>query len=52
MLPKKIEHDPQNRLFQNRLILIIDTEHPLAKLADRINWSSFEKKLGEIYIAD
>ena len=52
MLPKKIEHDSQNKIFQTRLALIIDTDHPLAKLADRIDWPFFEKKLGEIYIPD
>ncbi|MDR0648466.1 MAG: IS5 family transposase [Synergistaceae bacterium] len=51
MLPKKSE-DNQNRLFQNRLENIINIEHPLARLSEKIDWRSLEKKLGEIYIPD
>jgi IS5 family transposase len=51
MLPKKSE-DNQNRLFQNRLENIIDIEHPLVRLSEKIDWHTLEKKLGEIYIPD
>ena len=51
MLPKKSE-DNQNRLFQNRLENIINIEHPLARLSEKIDWHTLEKKLGEIYIPD
>jgi hypothetical protein len=42
MLPKKSE-GCQNRLFQNRLENIINIEHPLARLSEKIDWRSLEK---------
>ena len=51
MRPKKQE-DTQLRVFQSRLDQMIDMEHALVRLSDRINWQILEKKLGEIYIPD
>lgn len=51
MKPKNTE-EPQNRLFQERLDNMIDMEHELVRLADKMNWSVFEKKLGEVYITN
>lgn len=44
-LPKKPTPNNQNRLFESRLENIIDTDHPLIRLAGRIDWPFFEKKL-------
>lgn len=52
MQPKITPPDNQNRLFQTRLENIVDSDHPLVKLADRIDWPFFEKKFGVVYIPD
>jgi IS5 family transposase len=42
MQPKKQKETPD--LFRSRLDQILDCKHPLFKLADRIDWSFFEKE--------
>jgi IS5 family transposase len=44
MLPKKQYEHPD--LFRSRLDQILSQKHPLYRLANRINWSYFEKKSG------
>ncbi|MGN0883235.1 hypothetical protein [Cloacibacillus porcorum] len=39
-------------MFQNRLENMINMDHELVKLGDKINWNVFESKLGEVYIAN
>ncbi len=40
MTPKKsASDDPQGSLFQVELVKIIDISHPLAVLAEKIDWS-------------
>ena len=51
MKPKTTE-EPQDRLFQDRLENMINMDHELVKLGDKINWKTFESKLGEVYIAN
>ena len=51
MKPKTTE-EPQTRLFQNRLENIINLEHELVRLGEKINWKTFESKFGEVYIAN
>lgn len=51
MRPKKQE-DNQLRVFQSRLDQMIDMEHALVRLADRIDWASLGQKLGQVYIPD
>ena len=51
MKPKTTE-EPQDRLFQNRLENMINMDHELVRLGDKINWKAFESKLGEVYIAN
>ena len=49
MEPKK-SGDNNKRLFQSRLDNMIDMEHPLVRLAGRLDWFFLEKKFGEVYI--
>ena len=51
MKPKTTE-EPQDRLFQSRLENMINMDHELVKLAEKINWKALESKLGEVYIAN
>lgn len=51
MLPKK-SGDKQDNLFQNRLENMINMEHPLVLLSERIDWHSLERKFGEVYIPE
>lgn len=51
MKPKTTE-EPQDRLFQDRLENMINMDHELVKLGDKINWKTFESTLGEVYIAN
>ena len=39
---KSASDDPQGSLFQVELVKIIDISHPLAVLAEKIDWSAFE----------
>jgi IS5 family transposase len=49
MRPKK-SSEPQGLLFQSRLEQIINLAHPLAKLAGQLDWESFEKEFGRLYV--
>ena len=48
-------HDPslqpdQGDLFRARLDQILDTRHPLFKLADSIDWQLFDNEFGALYV--
>ena len=47
MQPKKEKETPD--LFRSRLDQILDCKHPLFKLANRIDWSFFEKEFSGTY---
>jgi IS5 family transposase len=49
MRPKSEPKQPQRELFQLELDQIIDLRHPLVRLGQCINWSSFEEVLGSTY---
>lgn len=49
MRPKSEPKQPQRELFQLELDQIIDLRHPLVRLGQCINWSSFEEALGSTY---
>jgi len=49
MRPKKSTLS-QDNLFQSRLEQIIKLDHPLAKLARQIDWSSLEAEFGQLYV--
>lgn len=49
MRPKERRPTGQRDIFQSRLDQIIDLNHPLVKLASRIDWSFLETKLGVVY---
>lgn len=50
MKPKKPPRGPvQSAMFKVPLREIISEEHPLAKLADAVEWGVFEEKLGEAF---
>ena len=48
MKPKDTQQD-QSDLFRARLDQILDRTHPLFVLANRIDWSVFDKKFGAFY---
>ena len=48
MQPKKIQEHPD--LFRMRLDSFINMKHELVILADKIDWSAFEKKFGAYYV--
>jgi len=48
MKPKNPQLD-QGDLFRSRLDQILDCQHSLFVLADRIDWSVFDKKFGSLY---
>ena len=41
--------DPQQDLYRIELLSIIDTSHPLVKLAGQIRWEAFEERLSPLY---
>ncbi len=49
MRPKERRPTGQKDIFQSRLDQIIDLNHPLVKLAQRIDWAFLATKLGEVY---
>ncbi len=49
MKPRKIIHDPQGDLFKIELIRIIDLSHPLAKLAQQIDWDRLSEVFSKSY---
>jgi IS5 family transposase len=49
MHPKSEPKHPQRELFQIDLEQLIDLQHPLAVLAQRIDWGQFDLQLGSSY---
>ncbi len=49
MRPKERRQTGQGDIFQSRLDQIIDLSHPLVKLAQKIDWTFLETKLGVAY---
>ena len=49
MRPKQEAKQPQRELFQVDLEQLIDSSHPLVRLGQCIDWSSFEQLLGDTY---
>ena len=51
MRPKAEPKQPQRELFQVDLEQLIDLRHPLAVLAQQIDWARFDQLLGASYHA-
>ncbi|MDN3519279.1 transposase [Aquisalimonas lutea] len=49
MGPRDERHTPQDDLFRSELANLIDPRHPLVKLANRIDWSVFEREWSELF---
>ncbi len=49
MRPKKREKDPQMKIFNARLELILNSRHPLFVMANQIAWSVFDEEFGKLY---
>src|SRR5262245_35319558 len=49
MKPKERRDSGQADLLRSRLDVIIDMEHPLAKLSRTIDWSFLEQRFGAVY---
>jgi len=49
MKPRQPEKIAQENLFKVRLDVICDAKNALKKLADSIDWSFFDRELGEVY---
>ena len=49
MRPKEPRDSGQHDLLRSRLDQIIDTGHPLAKLARTIDWDFLSRQLGAVY---
>jgi IS5 family transposase len=49
MRPKERRDSGQNDLFRSRLDQIVDLGHPLAKLAQTIDWRFLEERFGAVY---
>jgi IS5 family transposase len=52
MRPKEPDPSPDTDLFRNRLENMLDQRHELYRLADTIDWQSFDDAFGELYCAD
>ena len=52
MRPKGPEPSPATDLFRNRLEHMLDQRHELYRLAQVIDWSSFDEAFGELYCPD
>ena len=50
MKPKKQHETPD--LFRSHLEQILNPKHPLYVLANQIDWSVFDQKLGTTYVED
>lgn len=50
MKPSKTDNEPQ--LFQSSLEAIINLDHPLAQLAEAVDWDYLDGKLSTCYAAD
>ena len=49
MKPKPTESSPQRELFRVELSMLVDANHPLVKLGQRINWGLFDQQLASTY---
>ena len=49
MRPKRESKQPQREMFQIDLEQLIDMNHPLVRLGQYIDWTSFEATLGGSY---
>ncbi len=49
MRPKERRGTGQADIFRSRLDQIIDMDHPLVRLARKIDWGFLEAKLGAVY---
>ena len=49
MQPKREPEQPQRELLQIDLEQLIDLQHPLAVLAQTIDWEQFDRLLGSSY---
>ena len=49
MKPRTPDTAPQDDLFRHRLDNIISLQHPLVRLAERIDWDGMNRLLGEYY---
>src|SRR4051795_978593 len=49
MRPKQPKAEPQEDLFRARLQNVVDSRHPLVRLAARIDWGRFETEFGALY---
>jgi hypothetical protein len=52
MKPRERRETGKQDLFRSRLDQIIDTNHPLAKLAQTVDWRFLEGRFGEVYTDD
>lgn len=52
MRPKEPVRTPDTDLFRNRLDNLLDQRHELYRLADLIDWQSFDVAFGELYCPD
>ena len=52
MRPKAPEASPATDLFRNRLEHMLDQRHELYRLAEVIDWWSFDEAFGELYCPD
>jgi len=49
MGPRDERQTPQSDLFRSELVNLINPDHPLVKLARRIDWSVFEREWSELF---
>jgi len=49
MKPKKSSFPDSGDLFRSRLSQILDTSHPLIRLAKVIDWNAFDERFGALY---
>ncbi len=52
MRPKAPDDSPSPDLFRNRLENMLDQRHELYRLADLIDWNSFDAEFGALYCPD
>lgn len=52
MRPVESDPSPCTDLFRNRLDNLLDQRHELYRLADMIDWQSFDEEFGALYCAD
>ena len=52
MTPEKPQKSPSQELFRNRLDNMLNQRHELYRLADLIDWSTFDAAFGSLYCPD